>query len=255
MAKLIASSAFDFNTIKEGGAPRFASADGVVTVTFPNKLVYTLTAAPGASLTAEADNLVGLVGEWSGTFKGKAYFSLSEISYDMGTSGIYDTGFSDGNAKVGKLAAEVAFNLQGNDEITGSSASDKLAGFQGDDLINGGAGKDFLTGGSGKDTFEFSHVGPRNADIVTDFTSGDDKIALDASVFMQLPEVVTEEILVVGNKPKAIDAADRLIFDAASGNLYYDADGSGKGKAQLIAKLSGVKDLEITDFVITDLAP
>ena len=255
MAKLIASSAFDFNAVKEGGAPKFAAENNVVTVTFPSKLVYTLTAAEGSALTAEGDNLLGLVGDWSGAFKGKAYFSLSGISYDIANSKAYDEGVTDGKVTVRKLAADIAANLGGDDEIIGSSAKDKLAGFGGDDTINGGAGKDFLTGGTGDDSFLFTHFGSRDSDIVTDFGTGADKIALDASIFAGLPTVLTEEILVVGNKPKAIDAADRLIFDSASGNLYYDADGSGKGKAQLIAKLSGVKDLDISDFVITDLAP
>ena len=35
--------------------------------------------------------------------------------------------------------------------------------------------------------------------------------------------------LVIGTK--ALDAADRLIYDKTSGNLFYDADGSGKGAA------------------------
>ena len=36
-----------------------------------------------------------------------------------------------------------------------------------------------------------------------------------------------------------IHANDRVVYDSASGNLYYDADGSGSGAAQLIATLSG----------------
>ena len=35
----------------------------------------------------------------------------------------------------------------------------------------------------------------------------------------------------------AQDAADRVIYDRASGNLWYDADGSGRGAKVLVAEL------------------
>jgi hypothetical protein len=46
-------------------------------------------------------------------------------------------------------------------------------------------------------------------------------------------------------------AARLLVYDSKKGKLYYDADGSGKGKAIEIANLS--KNLKMTadDFFVT----
>ena len=49
---------------------------------------------------------------------------------------------------------------------------------------------------------------------------------------------------------EALEADDFLIFDAGSGKLYYDADGSGAGEAQQIALLDGVTTLSEADFLI-----
>lgn len=255
MAKLVASSQFNFQSIKEnGGTPQISGGGASVTATFPNKLVYTLTAAENSSLSFIGDSLQGQVGTWSGAFKGKSYFTLTGISYDMDASTVYDDGYSDGGITVYKLAAELAINLNGDDEIIGSNFNDKLAGYAGNDLINGGKGKDFIVGGTGSDLFQFTHVGVRDADNVTDFSTGVDKIQLDTSVFTQLPGELNASILIESTAPKALEADDRLLFDTASGKLYYDADGNGSGKALLIAKLTGVQDIDINDFVFTDLS-
>jgi hypothetical protein len=39
-----------------------------------------------------------------------------------------------------------------------------------------------------------------------------------------------------------------VVYDTASGNLYYDADGSGSGPASLIAILASAPTLLATDF-------
>jgi hypothetical protein len=47
------------------------------------------------------------------------------------------------------------------------------------------------------------------------------------------------------------DANDRVVYNTTNGNLYYDADGSGAGAAQLIATLQGAPGFTDTDvFVI-----
>ncbi len=45
-------------------------------------------------------------------------------------------------------------------------------------------------------------------------------------------------------------AANRVIFDTVTGNLWYDADGSGAGQAVQIATLTGIADLAAGDFTI-----
>src|SRR5205823_2999747 len=46
------------------------------------------------------------------------------------------------------------------------------------------------------------------------------------------------------------DSDDRVVYDTSSGNLWYDADGSGSGAAQLIATLQGAPALAATDIAV-----
>jgi Ca2+-binding RTX toxin-like protein len=111
-----------------------------------------------------------------------------------------------------------------------------------------------LTGGTGNDTFVFNAApnSSTNVDTITDFTVGDN-IALSKSIFKAFDKdkTVAAEKLVEGDK--AIDTNDYLIYDKASGKLYYDADGSGtKSQAIQIAIIGTDTHAAITaaDFTI-----
>jgi Ca2+-binding RTX toxin-like protein len=41
-----------------------------------------------------------------------------------------------------------------------------------------------------------------------------------------------------------------VIYNTSTGQLYYDADGSGAGASQLIATLSGAPGLTATDIAV-----
>src|SRR5215471_460952 len=84
-------------------------------------------------------------------------------------------------------------NLTGSafaDRLTGNAGANALNGGAGNDLLTGGLGHDMLTGDAGNDVFDFNSVdetpvGAGLRDIITDFTSGQDKIdlsAIDASL-------------------------------------------------------------------------
>ncbi|HIK54148.1 MAG TPA: hypothetical protein IGS37_03160 [Synechococcales cyanobacterium M55_K2018_004] len=70
----------------------------------------------------------------------------------------------------------------GNDFLEGGLGNDVLEGGDGDDFLFGGPGRDILTGGFGNDSFVISNGsgGPRlgNANIITDYVDGQDKILL-----------------------------------------------------------------------------
>lgn len=136
------------------------------------------------------------------------------------------------------------------DVLIGNAAANRLAGGGGDDMLEGGAGADTLTGGAGTDRFVFdTALGADNVDRITDFTAGTDVLWLDGDVFTALKTGRLAEGQFYAGKA-AHDADDRLIFDAKSRSLFYDADGSG-GEAQIkIAVLDKVTALHASDFLI-----
>lgn len=72
----------------------------------------------------------------------------------------------------------------GNDLLVGAPGNDTLDGGTGNDVLIGGYGLDSLSGGAGADVFVFNApLVAGNADTITDFTVGEDKIYLDQSVF------------------------------------------------------------------------
>ena len=46
------------------------------------------------------------------------------------------------------------------------------------------------------------------------------------------------------------DADDRIIYNTSNGNLYYDADGSGGGRAMFVGVLHGAPGLDASDIAI-----
>ncbi|MCL1471968.1 M10 family metallopeptidase C-terminal domain-containing protein [Argonema antarcticum] len=75
---------------------------------------------------------------------------------------------------------------QGDDEILGNNFSNNIAGAAGNDTIIAARGPDVISGGSGSDIFVLApdDGGPSlgSADIITDFTDGQDLIGLSAGL-------------------------------------------------------------------------
>jgi Ca2+-binding RTX toxin-like protein len=128
--------------------------------------------------------------------------------------------------------------------VTGTAAAETLIGSGGNDILNCKGGSDKLTGGSGADIFVFGTLESGKYVSITDFAD-DDVLQFDTSVFTKLAGA-TAENLVLGSK--ALQSDDYLIYN--NGKLYYDADGSGKGKAIQIAGIKGTdyKTLSIDDM-------
>jgi Ca2+-binding RTX toxin-like protein len=101
-------------------------------------------------------------------------------------------------------------------------------------------------GGAGADTFRLG--GDTKTDHITDFLSGTDRIELDNSVFKALLAEGQLSASQFGQGTAATTAAQRIVYDQPTGNLWYDADGSGKGKAVLIGVLDNHVPVLPTDF-------
>ena len=154
------------------------------------------------------------------------------------------------------------FGEGGNDTINGGAGVDHLSGGIGDDILigggendflQGGAGNDILTGGSGDDIFFFDMAGAANADEIADFSSGSDVIQLDrAGAFDALTGLGELDPSVFRFGTSAGDAAARIIYQKATGNIWYDPDGNGAEIAQLIATVAPGTELTASDFEVVD---
>jgi Ca2+-binding RTX toxin-like protein len=130
-------------------------------------------------------------------------------------------------------------------DLTGNDLANEVYGNQGANLLNGGGGADYLMGFGGADTFQFTTaLGDGNVDQIADFVSGIDRIALDDAIF----GVFTANAFVAGTA--AQDADDRIVYDSATGQLFFDSDGSGAGAAVLFATLVGHPTINASDFTL-----
>jgi serralysin len=135
--------------------------------------------------------------------------------------------------------------------LTGNEFGQVVLGNAGANVLNGGAGSDHLVGLAGADTFAFTAaLGADNVDSIGDFLHGTDKIALDDAIFTRLGDLgsLDASAFVTGNQ--AADANDRIIYNNATGELFYDADGAGGSAAVLFATLQGAPTLSASDFQV-----
>lgn len=168
-----------------------------------------------------------------------------------GTGAIGGTGNKAANLMTGNGAANKLSGLGGADTLIGGGGGDTLDGGGGADKLFGGAGKDKLTGGSGTDGFHFdAPLSARfNVDQILDFSRADDTIFLDRDVFTG---IAATGALIAGAfrlGTAAADANDRILYDQASGKIFYDADGAGGVAAVLFAQVSAGTTLTNADFV------
>jgi Ca2+-binding RTX toxin-like protein len=147
-----------------------------------------------------------------------------------------------------------------NDILVGGNGNDTVIGGGGNDTISGSRGLDTLTGGSGQDVFVFNTAisggGNSDRDVITDFNVTDDTIQLDDAIFGAigpLGQLAADAFhRINGGSPSAAaqDAEDRIIYDSARGDIYYDADGTGSTDAVWIAHVTENTNLSVSDFVI-----
>ena len=183
------------------------------------------------------------------------------------------TGTDSANTLNGTTYNDLINGKGGNDRMNGAANSDTLIGGAGNDTIYGGAGTDRIDGGTGNDvlyggstkqgdrsadTFVFNTAlnAATNKDTIVGFEANAlDKIELDSTLFAAIGsgasaglEASEFRANVGGN---ALDANDFIVYDTSTGNLYFDADGSGSGAKLLFANLSGpIGTLDSSDFIV-----
>ena len=136
--------------------------------------------------------------------------------------------------------------------LVGSNLSNRLDGGGGDDTLNGGTGSDILTGGAGNDSFVFNTVlsASSNVDQITDFKVARDRIVLENDVFKAFTSTGGLSVNAFYIGAAAHDADDRVIYNKATGALFYDSNGSAVGGNVQFAQLAVDLKLTFNDFLI-----
>ncbi len=156
---------------------------------------------------------------------------------------------SAGNDVATVDASGYLAGLGGNDVLKGNAAKNTLSGGAGTDTLNGFGAADTLIGGTGADSFVFSSaLKASNIDRIADFAHALDEIALSKSNFAALGPTITTTELRLGTK--ALDGNDHLIYDKATGNLFYDANGSAAGGQFQFATLKPGTVVSAGDFLL-----
>jgi Ca2+-binding RTX toxin-like protein len=168
--------------------------------------------------------------------------AAAAVSSGTRALGINASQVGNGLSITGNAGANVITGTAFADTLDGGGGSDTLIGGAGDDVLRGGLGTDVLTGGAGADAFVFNTPSATsNKDTVTDFETGIDTLQFSKAVFVALGTVAgalaPEQFWSGVGAVAGHDADDRLIYDTATGVLYYDADGNGAGAAVQVALL------------------
>lgn len=246
---------------------------------------WTVTAFSSSAITiSDASHKQTFAGSFAesgsgltGTVTSTKYFLDSVLVYQVTGVSLSASRMAVYADTAGDTQATYAYVLAGNDLVTGSSGADMLLGYAGadtliggagadvlrggaaNDLLRGGTGNDTLTGDAGADVFRFDSATSTNLDKITDFNAAvqHDKIQLENSIFAKLAAGTLGTANYVEGT-SAVDGNDYVIYDPASGKLYYDADGSGAGaKVQLATLWSSAtahpsaSQIAATDFLIT----
>ncbi|RVU02348.1 hypothetical protein EOE18_17175 [Novosphingobium umbonatum] len=213
------------------------------------------------------DNAADIVTEAAGEGKDRVYASVSYTLADTletlnltGSDNLTGTGNAQDNQITGNDGDNLLYGLGGKDTLSGGAGADTLYGGEGNDTLKGeagndtlvgGAGADSLWGGAGADRFVFDVLETATSkDAIGDFTSGEDKLVFDLSVFSSLSAtggVIDASNIAFGGY--ATTADQNLLYVASSGTLYYDTDGVGGADRVLIAVLTSKPVLSAADFV------
>ncbi len=189
-------------------------------------------------------------------------YQLAELAFS-GRDTVFGTtrsdslyGFAKGDTLFGRGGLDALRGGIGDDRLYGGNGDDSLESGNGKDLLSGGNGNDLLDGeGAGADRFVFnSTLGSANADTVAGFSSAsDDLILLDNDIFVALGAAGNLAGAHFRAGTAATDASDRIIYDSATGKLFYDRDGTGSAGQKLIAtfEIGGpAPTLHASDFLI-----
>ena len=153
----------------------------------------------------------------------------SLVTYTLGTNVEHLVLISSVNQNgTGNSLANTIYGNAKNNILSGLGANDTLNGQAGNDTITGGIGNDFLTGGAGNDYFVFNAPLSRaNLNSISDFNHVADTFRLENAVMKTIGGVGMLKANFFFAGVAAHDRDDHIVYNRASGGLFYDDDGTG----------------------------
>lgn len=149
-------------------------------------------------------------------------------------------------------ADDSVFGGAGNDRLRGGRGSDFLQGGDGEDTLMGGAGSDLMQGQGGADTFRWRMLDRTTYDFISGFDGTADRLEFSAAALGGLLPIGTlDPASLAFDAP--VGEAPQFVFRTLTrlnSQLSWDADGSGAGKAVVIARISFASDFSADDIVI-----
>jgi Ca2+-binding RTX toxin-like protein len=188
-------------------------------------------------------------------------FDVTVSAFDGTSSVLYTVTLT-----VLNLQREVVRGLASNipeigidDYLRGGANNDSLIGNIGNDTLSGGNGADQLNGGTGDDAFRFDGpVTNLNRDTIVGFDLKSETVQGDRFELAQIrfsditPALVQNGVLkaeAFHQGTAATDANHRIIYNQATGEVWYDRNGNASGAAFLIATItSPVKPALTSDY-------
>lgn len=171
-----------------------------------------------------------------------------------GTS--HDSAANDADLLVGSAAADRLEGGNGNDALIGNAGNDRLYGGNGNDWLQGGAGADQLFGGAGRDTFDFNALSdsrPAQADVISGFVSGQDRIDLSHIDGNGVAAGHAFSFLATEGAAFTHHAGELKWSQTGTGSsarTIIEGDVNGDAAADLKIVLSGHHDLTASDFLL-----
>jgi len=245
--RAVTSTGYETLTINSGSASATNAGNqslGAVTVTVDTGGASAVNFTGANSLTTGAVSATTIS---ASGMTGAAALTLGSAT---GATSITGTANND-SIGASSVAASITAGA-GNDTITGGSLNDTINGGDGADSITGGVGRDSLTGGAGVDTFVFaaptallvtsSTAAP---DVITDFTSGTDKLSTPAVSFNgTFANYATGMASTV-----ASGLANQAFFVSSENNLYVITTANTTTAAtDLVVNLAGVTSVAAADL-------
>ncbi|HVQ09774.1 MAG TPA: calcium-binding protein [Allosphingosinicella sp.] len=244
-------------TLSENGVENLSAADqiGTENLNFTgNSLNNIIVGNYGANLldgglAGGDDTLYGLAGDDTYVIRNAGDQAVEQAGQGSDTVYSYSNFALQAGSEI-EVISTVSHAATNAIDLTGNEFAQTVVGNSGANLLDGKGGNDLLAGLGGADTFAFtSALGAGNVDTLFDFSAADDTIALDDAVFTGLtPGALPAGAFVTGAAAQDLD--DRIVYNQATGQLFFDADGSGAGAAVHFATLSGAPSLTAADFLV-----